>query len=50
VKQRPKQNRDLEVKIVDGKVESFGELGECFEETESEKEDNQNVAVCLKHK
>jgi len=28
----PKQNRDLEVKIVDGKVESFGEVGEYFEE------------------
>ena len=30
----PKQNRDLEVKIVGGKVESFGEVGEYFEEPE----------------
>ena len=29
----PKQYRELEVKIVDGKVESFGEVGEYFEES-----------------
>ena len=28
----PKSNRDLEVRLVDGKVESFGEVGEYFEE------------------
>ena len=28
----PKSNRDLEVRLVDGKVESFGEVGEHFEE------------------
>jgi|TARA_B100000959_G_C14437853_1_gene401409 outer membrane protein assembly factor BamE (lipoprotein component of BamABCDE complex) len=39
----PKQNRDLEVKIVDGKVESFGEVGEYFEEPEDpEKESKGN--------
>ncbi|MGY8649452.1 MAG: hypothetical protein ACKVKM_01445 [Verrucomicrobiia bacterium] len=29
----PKSNRDLEVRLVDGKVESFGEVGEYFEES-----------------
>ena len=28
----PKQYRELEVRIVDGKVDSFGEVGEYFEE------------------
>ena len=28
----PKSSRDLEVRLVDGKVESFGEVGEHFEE------------------
>lgn len=34
----PKSNRDLEVRLVDGKVESFGEVGEYFEEPLDEPE------------
>ena len=33
-----KSNRDLEVKVVDGKVASFGEVGEYFEEPLEEPE------------
>ena len=34
----PKQYRELEVRIVDGKVDSFGEVGEYFEEPLEEPE------------
>ena len=34
----PKQYRELEVRIVDGKVDSFGEVGEYFEEPLKEPE------------
>ena len=34
----PKQYRELEVRIVDGKVVSFGEVGEYFEEPLEEPE------------
>ncbi len=34
----PKQYRELEVRIVDGKVDSFGEVGEYFEEPLEESE------------
>ena len=34
------KNRQYELRLVDGKVESFGKLGEHSGETEPEKEDN----------
>jgi len=36
----PKSNRDLEVRLVDGKVESFGEVGEYFEEPPDDSDKN----------
>ena len=34
------KNRQYELRLVDGKVESFGKLGEHFGEAKPEKEDN----------